>query len=590
MITLFFGATILLIAAAVVDRLLVRASASTRHLVWTAALLGALLLPLTNGFAPAWPLPRVGGAAGEILARVEALQAPADSAIKPAAAAPAAPPRPGFPSLSTLWAVGFGLVLMRLAVALGTAYRLRRSSTPAVVDGTPVLLTSQSLMPMTIGLLRPSIVLPIESLEWGPARLHAVVQHELAHMRRHDLLWQLLTTLACAVYWPNPLVWLARRRTLQLREMAADDAVLRAGLDAQGYAESLLQIARSLAEPRLCEAATMARPRELEGRLLAILDGARNRRGFNKRACLVAVGATLLLVMTVAGLRPLAAQTTTDTLSVNAALDQLRAAERSDGPNSVAFGRALVTAGRAYADAGDEGTATSMFARAVEVLRVSAPPDASYSDALYYSAVLADKPGAKVFENVLAVARASGNRQVLARAAHILGVLTAHEDPIAAERFFKESLDNQTDPILVRNTATAYGRMLTEQGRVAEAAEMQQKGKQALDRIPAVAIDDSEPTIKRIGDGIQAPLIQKKQEPAYSAEARAAKLEGTVLLSIVVGADGLPRDVKVLRPAGLGLDQRAVQAVKEWVFKPARDSANQPVSVRANVEVNFRLL
>ncbi|MEO8658836.1 MAG: M56 family metallopeptidase [Bryobacteraceae bacterium] len=479
---------------------------------------------------------------------------------------------------------------MRLAVALGTAHRLRRYGTPAMVEGTQVLLTSQSLMPMTVGLLRPIILLPTESLEWEPERLSAVVQHELAHVRRHDLLWQLLTTLSCAVYWPNPLIWLARRRTLQLREMAADDAVLRAGLEAQGYAESLLHIARSLARPRLCEAATMARPRELEGRLLAILDGARDRRGFNPRACLVAVGATLLLVMTVAGLRPLAAQTKDDTLSVNAALDRLRAAERSGGPNSVAFGQALVTAGKAYSDAGDESSATSMFARAVEVLRQSAPSDASYADALYYSAVLADKPGAKVFENVLAVARATGNRQVLARTAHILGVLTAPNDPAAAERYFKESLDSETDPIRVRNTTMMYGRMLTDQGRDAEAAETRQKGKLALDRIPAVALDDSEPAIKRIGDGIQAPLIQKKQEPAYSAEARAAKLEGTVLLSIVVGLDGLPRDVKVLRPAGLGLDQRAVQAVKEWVFKPARDSANQPVPVRANVEVNFRLL
>ncbi|MEO8658837.1 MAG: hypothetical protein ABI693_10215 [Bryobacteraceae bacterium] len=79
MIALFLGATILLLAAAVVDRFMVRASASLRHLVWTSAVLGTLVLPLTTGFAPAWKLPHVGGAAGEILARVEAIQAPRPS-------------------------------------------------------------------------------------------------------------------------------------------------------------------------------------------------------------------------------------------------------------------------------------------------------------------------------------------------------------------------------------------------------------------------------------------------------------------------------------------------------------------------------
>jgi len=92
-----------------------------------------------------------------------------------------------------------------------------------------------------------------------------------------------------------------------------------------------------------------------------------------------------------------------------------------------------------------------------------------------------------------------------------------------------------------------------------------------------------------IGGEVSAPTLISKTEPEYSEEARKAKYSGTVLLSIVVDVNGLPRDIKVVRPLGLGLDEKAIEAVMKWRFRPGM-KGGRAVPVQAQVEVSFRLL
>ncbi len=92
-----------------------------------------------------------------------------------------------------------------------------------------------------------------------------------------------------------------------------------------------------------------------------------------------------------------------------------------------------------------------------------------------------------------------------------------------------------------------------------------------------------------IGGGVSPPSIIYKVEPEYSEEARKAKFQGTVLLFVVVDEHGNPRDIKIIRPLGLGLDQKAVEAVEKWKFSPGKKDG-KPVPVQAQIEVNFRLL
>jgi TonB family protein len=91
------------------------------------------------------------------------------------------------------------------------------------------------------------------------------------------------------------------------------------------------------------------------------------------------------------------------------------------------------------------------------------------------------------------------------------------------------------------------------------------------------------------GGPVSPPSVVHKVEPEYSEEARRASLEGTVLLRIIVDEDGRPRELKVMRSLGLGLDEKAIVAVSNWQFAPGTKEG-QPVPVQAQIEVNFRLL
>ena len=94
--------------------------------------------------------------------------------------------------------------------------------------------------------------------------------------------------------------------------------------------------------------------------------------------------------------------------------------------------------------------------------------------------------------------------------------------------------------------------------------------------------------IFRVGGGVSAPRGVYTPDPEYSEEARKAKYQGTCVLWLIVGPDGKPRDIRVARNLGMGLDEKAIEAVKNWRFEPAMKDG-KPVAVQINVEVSFRL-
>ena len=92
----------------------------------------------------------------------------------------------------------------------------------------------------------------------------------------------------------------------------------------------------------------------------------------------------------------------------------------------------------------------------------------------------------------------------------------------------------------------------------------------------------------RIGGDVSAPALVSKVEPEYSEEARQAKYSGSVLLSVVVDENGVPQNIKVVRPLGMGLDQKAIEAVMKWRFRPGM-KGGKAVPVMAQIEVSFRI-
>jgi TonB family protein len=93
----------------------------------------------------------------------------------------------------------------------------------------------------------------------------------------------------------------------------------------------------------------------------------------------------------------------------------------------------------------------------------------------------------------------------------------------------------------------------------------------------------------RIGGGVSAPVLVHSVDPDFSDEARRAKYQGVCLISIIVDAQGNPQNPRVVRALGMGLDEKALEAIRQYKFKPAMKDGKTPVPVMMTVEVNFRL-
>src|SRR5882762_145346 len=344
----FVKATVLLVLTAVVTVFLRRSPASLRHLVWTLACGGVLALPLASALLPNWKLalwprldlpvafnaehlaPRAAEPEPQPAARVvPTVHAPTPS---PSSAIDAEPVRwhltPDWTALVfPVWLSGVGAVLILLAVGIARIMWLDRVTRPVEDEAWLILVDELSLelglrrhvrllqsqgpaMPMTWGIRRPAILLPAEADTWTAERRRDVLLHELAHVKRHDFLIQLMAHVACAVYWFHPMVWLAATRLREERERACDDHVLRAGATPSAYASHLLDIARGLRAARATSLASvaMARPAQLATRLIDVLDTRRCRDTLSRRSAVPAWIAAIAVVVPLAAAAPRVAE------------------------------------------------------------------------------------------------------------------------------------------------------------------------------------------------------------------------------------------------------------------------------------------
>lgn len=357
-------ATALLLAAIAANVILRRSSAALRHRVWCLTFAALVLLPALSAALPEWRLeilPRVEEGtvateaaiaatpptAAEIAEVVAPLAPPAEQASfdPPArgealpdafALAPSLPPASvpavgeeppsasaaawQLPGLATVWFAGVGLALAPLAIGLARMFVLRRQSQAVacavwagLVDEVrarlgltrrvALLETRRSVMPMTWGLVRPTVLLPSQARDWSERLRRIVLLHELAHVKRCDVGFQLLGRLTCALYWFHPLAWYALRRLRIERELACDDCVVHSGELASDYAAELLQIARTYQPVRLAAAIAMAQRSSLEHRIRAMFDRACSHLPVSARAARLLLVGVIVFVTTLAAIR-----------------------------------------------------------------------------------------------------------------------------------------------------------------------------------------------------------------------------------------------------------------------------------------------
>ncbi|HVS12318.1 MAG TPA: M56 family metallopeptidase [Thermoanaerobaculia bacterium] len=292
---LLLRGAVLLLAAAALRRLL--RSSAERHRLGVTALALVLVLPLVTAALPPLPLPTL--AALRAPEPSPAPAAPAGGSVRvPPSAALAIPEAlrparaaalPVGRALLLVWAGGTLLLLLGTARSLLALARLRRRATPLVARSWQAELARTCALlgvrrrvqlvthpavptPMTWGALRPVVALPEDARDWSAPERHAVLLHELAHVRRLDAPWLTLARLARAVHWPDPLAWAALRRLVVEHELACDELVLAHGVRPSDYARQLLSLSRRSPSPRFSGAFAMARKTSLEVRLMSILD------------------------------------------------------------------------------------------------------------------------------------------------------------------------------------------------------------------------------------------------------------------------------------------------------------------------------
>jgi beta-lactamase regulating signal transducer with metallopeptidase domain len=316
-----------------------RMSAATRHLVWVVALSTVLLVPLCSAIVPAWTLTFHTRAATPALPLSPAATTrtvtvePVTAALNRPDNSPMVSPVPstqvpgpgvgGREVFGFIYVLGLSAMLVYVAVQHWTVRRLASRArlvsdarwtslfdeakrAMGVGEGVRLLRSPEVGMPVAIGVRHPAVVLPAVADTWTEDRRRAVLLHELAHVSRRDCLTQAVACIARAIYWVNPLTWWAERQLRTERELACDDRVLDAGTGAREYAGHLLEIAYALGRRRApALAVAMARPGQLEGRMLAALDDRRPRSRPTLRFRLGSMALTAVLLGPISAASPL---------------------------------------------------------------------------------------------------------------------------------------------------------------------------------------------------------------------------------------------------------------------------------------------
>lgn len=584
-------ATVIL-AMALLGAWLARGSrASVRHGILAAAFGVLLWLPIVAVVAPPVRIavaaadqkpatPPVEAGAALVIPHAAPLfgsasEIPRESALSPTAL------------LLTGWIFGAALFLLPMAVGWRQVRSLRRSALPwphgqsvaerlaldaGVRRRVEVLLHDALTGPTTCGAVHPAIVFPRDAQSWDAEDLHRALVHELEHVRRGDWATHCLVRVVCAAYWFHPLVWIAWRRSALEAERACDDAVL-ARSEATAYADQLVGLAQRLCASRKSPALAMASSADLSARVGALLDS-RQRRG-RAGALPVALtwAAAVTLVLAISPLRMVAAPQ--------------GAGAQTALPETPAPPVVLAQAGAPQAvppRVAAPPTASARPATAVQTsLRFLAQSTLVIVDATVKDQNGKPIEGLKADDFVLTeegtpqaiwlfefqrldAAPAQGNLPGVS-SYYILGYYTTNSKADGQYRKIQVALRNPAT-YKVDYRAGYYARVSGSAG------------------IGGAGPGD---VGTGIGPGMTPPLLITKVDPEYSEQARKAKYSGTVILSVEVNAGGRVSDARVVKSLGMGLDEKAIEAVLRWRFKPGmKDGA--PVAMSVEVEVSFRLL
>jgi TonB family protein len=542
------SSVVLLIGLALVP-LLRKQSAALRHWVLFTSLVCAAAVPLIDRFAPEWRAP-VDLTLPAPRAALSTIAAPTTTQLRSERAVGEGsnllPSTTAEISWSTVllstWLTGVLISLATLALGLWRLARINAKATE-VCDGPlidilrrlhrahglarsiRVLALEQPALLLVWGMRRPTIIVPAAARTWPTERIDAVLNHELAHVRRDDWILLIASEIIRAVYWFNPLVWLTCARMRTECEVACDDMVIGSGAPGSEYASHVVAVAKDLSTNHWVPAPAIVRASTLERRVRAMLDKTSNRRPLSPRLRSAALALLLAATVAVAGLAQ-------SFVSLSGTI--------VDPSNAFLPDVKLVLT--------NEQTQAKYEIRTDRSGRyefVGLPPGTYTLDAAL--------PGFARFVNRVTV----GGQNLQQDVALSVGTLQ--------------------ETVTVTPDATPPAPRDPEALRKLE--EVKQK------RAAATCPEPQARDASRMGGNIRVPLKYRDAKPRFPESLRGT--EGVVVLDARIGTDGLIEDVEVVSSTHAEFTDSAVEAVKQWVFDATLLNC-EPVATPMQVTVNYK--
>lgn len=519
---LLVRSAVLLIAGQVLCSMLKLHRASFRHrlLVYVFALLA--LLPLLSLLCPEIPI-----SLGRSLHRP---QPKTLVTIVETSSRTVATPHYPMNWLLSFWAAGVLFACVPPAVGTISIWKLVRRASPFLFRGnTSILISNELSVPITYGLFRPRVLLPSDARAWTSWRLQAVLAHELAHVRRHDLAVQLAAHFITALWWFQPLAWVLRKRLRSESELACDAEVIGSGFRPSEYASELLALTKSAGRGiRIPSSAiAMVRSSDLEDRVRAVL---------NPPNILLRPPRTYALGL-ILGSAAIAASAVTIT-------------SNEPGGSTMKhtiFSALLVSTGLSAA------TVSGVIHDS------SSGPVADAKVTLLNPDTSARQEGATDANGKFSFT-GSGAGQYILRV----------EKPGFASLFreFDVKGDSKMDGDF---TLVATG-------------------EKPIAEVPAsnAPVNGEPPKIVRVGGGVAQSNLITKVQPLYPAAAKNTRTQGTVELEATISRDGVPLELRVVSSPSDDLSQSSLEAVRQWRYRPTLLNGN-PVEIRTSVIVNYTL-
>jgi TonB family protein len=386
---------------------------------------------------------------------------------------------------------------------------------------------------VTWGWRRATIVLPASAPAWSAERIRLVLAHECAHIARRDWIVQVLAEALRALWWFNPLMWLACRRLRDESERACDDVVLTMGVQPASYAGHLVELVRRLHpvhRPSL-PALTMARPSGLEGRIVAMLNSSMNRRPLSRQVRFVSSALLLALALSVA------------VLQAQQSFFSLGGTVRDQSDRAVPEATLVLinTGSSAKYEITSNGVGQFQF-----VGLLPGP---------YKLAV--SRMG---FSNVSETLNLTGNttRNIRLKVGDLQESITVTDksvapppaDPATQER--RAAARRKFDELVARTKAQC-----------------------------AAGVDSV------VGGSILPPAKLVDVRPIYPEHLKASKVGGVVTMDAVIGTDGLVKDIDNVHGPDPALEQAAADAVRQWQFSATLLNC-QAIDVTMHVTTNFK--